>query len=116
MRAGKVWGITELITANPAFEYHRIHIKAGGYCSIHKHQTKSNGFYVDSGLLMIRTWNPDGSVDETLLKGGDYTAVPPGVSHQFEAIEETVAFELYWAQYNPDDISRETVGGMRDRG
>jgi len=25
-------------------------------------------------------------------------------------VEDTVAFELYWAEFNHDDIQRETVG------
>lgn len=113
MKAGKVWGITELLTANTAFEYHRIQIKAGGYCSRHKHQTKWNGFHLESGKLLIRTWNDDGSTDETVLEKGQYTAVAPGIAHQFEALEDCLAFELYWAQYNSEDIQRETVGGLK---
>lgn len=112
MIEGKVWGLTELVTANGAFEYHKIQIKAGGYCSKHTHQTKWNGFHVDSGRLVIRTWNADGTSNETTLQKGQYTAVAPGVPHQFEAPEDCVAFELYWAQYSPDDIQRETVGGV----
>lgn len=113
MIESKVWGVTELVTINPACELHRIQINTGGYCSKHRHQTKWNGFQVESGLLLIRIWNNDGSVNETLLRAGQYTAVAPGVFHQFEAVEACLAFELYWAAYSPDDIQRETVGGVR---
>ena len=34
----------------------------------------------------------------------------PGEYHQFEAVEDTVAFELYWAEFDHEDIERETVG------
>ena len=44
---------------------------------------------------------------------GDYTKVKPGLYHQFECIESGVAFELYWATFNHDDIVRETVGKMK---
>jgi len=40
----------------------------------------------------------------------DYTKVKPGLYHQFECLESGVAFELYWAEFNHNDIIRETVG------
>ena len=32
MKAGKVWGMTELIEANGALEFHRIEMNKGGVC------------------------------------------------------------------------------------
>jgi len=49
-------------------------------------------------------------VDETILNPGDFMQVKPGKIHQFEGIEDGVAFELYWAEFNHDDIVRRTVG------
>jgi len=36
--------------------------------------------------------------------------VKPGVYHQFECLEDCIAFEVYWAEFNHNDIVRETVG------
>jgi mannose-6-phosphate isomerase-like protein (cupin superfamily) len=108
----KVWGTTEAVTSNTAFEHHRIHINKGGYCSKHRHQTKWNGFVLVSGRLLIRVWRGE-SVDETVLEAGGYLEVAPGFYHQFEALTDCLAFELYWAEYTPDDIDRENEGGMR---
>ena len=112
MIAGKVWGQTELIHANGVLEFHRIDFQAGGVCSKHKHQFKWNGFYVMSGRMKVSVWQKDQQdlVDETILGPGDFTRVKPGYMHQFEGIEDGVAFELYWAEFNHDDIQRETVG------
>lgn len=112
MIAGKVWGQTELIHANGVLEFHRIDFRAGGVCSKHKHQFKWNGFYVISGRMKVSVWQKDQQdlVDETILGPGDFTRVKPGYMHQFEGIEDGVAFELYWAEFNHDDIQRETVG------
>jgi mannose-6-phosphate isomerase-like protein (cupin superfamily) len=111
MKAGKVWGQTELLEANGVLEFHRIEAVAGGVCSKHKHKFKWNGFFVEQGELIIRVWkNNYDLVDETVLKAGDYTKVAPGEYHQFEAVTDCVAFELYWAEFDHDDISRETVG------
>ena len=116
-KAGKVWGKTELLLANHSVEFHRIETIKGGVCSKHKHEHKCNGFFVESGRMLIRVWKDYGlkntlsQVDETILETGDFTQVKPGEYHQFEALEDTVAFELYWTEVlNHNDIVRETVG------
>ena len=109
--AGKIWGQTKLIHKNGVLEFHRIDFKAGYKCSEHKHSFKWNGFYVESGKMIVRVWQDDqGLVDETILNAGDFTQVKPGKFHQFEGIEDGVAFELYWAEFNHDDIVRRTIG------
>ena len=111
MKAGKVWGTTELIEHNSTFEFHRIEFKANHCCSEHYHKTKWNGFFVESGKMLVRVWQDDqGLVDETILEAGDVTQVKPGKIHQFEGLEDGVAFELYWAEFNHDDIVRRTSG------
>jgi len=113
MKAGKIWGQTELIHANGVLEFHRIEYKAGKQCSEHLHEFKWNGFYVESGKMMIRVWQNDYDlVDETILGPGDFTQVKPGVMHQFVGLESGVAFELYWAEFNHGDIKRRSVGGQ----
>lgn len=114
--SGKVWGNTQLVHANGVLEFHRIEIVTGGTCSKHKHAYKWNGFYVESGKLLIRVWKNDYDlVDETLLMPGDFTQIRPGEYHQFEALEPTTAFELYWAEFSHEDIIRENVGYLKDK-
>ena len=68
MKAGKIWGQTELIHANGVLEFHRIEYKKGFKCSEHEHRYKWNGFYVESGKMLVRVWQEDqGLVDETIL-------------------------------------------------
>ncbi len=43
IKAGKIWGNTELIHANGVLEFHRIEFKAGFKCSEHEHRFKWNG-------------------------------------------------------------------------
>ena len=115
-KAGKVWGATELIHANGALEFHRINFNAGYKCSEHAHEFKWNGFFVESGKMIVRVWQDDqGLVDETILEAGDFTQVKPGKIHQFEGLEDGVAFELYWAEFNHDDIVRRTSGTEVER-
>ena len=111
MIAGKVWGTTELVERNGVLEFHRIVTKAGGVCSKHLHEYKWNGFFVESGSLLIRVWQKDYDLcDETVLKAGDYTKVKPGLLHQFECLEDAIAYELYWTEFPEKDICRDTVG------
>ena len=111
LKFGKVWGYTEQIHSNSLFEFHRIEVLAGGICSKHKHRYKWNGFFVESGELIVRVWKNDYDlVDSTVLKDGEWSVVKPGEFHQFEAIKPCVAFEIYWAEFNSDDIVRETKG------
>jgi len=113
MKAGKIWGNTELVHANGVLEFHRIEYRAGYKCSEHYHKHKWNGFFVESGKMIVRVWqtaDQAGLVDETVLGPGDFTQVKPGLIHQFEGLEDGVAFELYWAEFNHNDIERRTVG------
>jgi mannose-6-phosphate isomerase-like protein (cupin superfamily) len=118
IKAGKIWGNTELIHANGVLEFHRIEYKSGYKCSEHYHKHKWNGFFVESGKMLVRVWqtaDQEGLVDETILEAGDFTQVKPGLVHQFEGIEDGVAFELYWAEFSHDDIERRTVGTKTDK-
>jgi len=113
MVEGKVWGNTEVIEANSSLEFHRIDIKKGGTCSKHKHKYKWNGFYVMSGELSVKVWkNNYDLIDETILTQGQWTRIAPGEMHQFEALSDTIAFELYWANFDHNDIERESVGHL----
>ena len=112
-KAGKVWGESSLIHANSALEFHRIEIEQDGYCSKHMHEFKWNGFYVESGHLVVKVYQEDYDlIDETNLGPGDFMQVKPGLYHSFHAAVDTIAFELYWAEFNHDDIVRESVGGL----
>jgi mannose-6-phosphate isomerase-like protein (cupin superfamily) len=109
--AGKVWGTTTQIEANGSLEFHRIEFKANYQCSEHYHSTKSNGFFVEQGKMLIKTW-PENTdiVDMTLLSAGDYMEVPAGVWHQFVGVTDGIAFELYWSEFDKDDIVRRSQG------
>lgn len=112
---GKVWGNTSTIFAKNNVEIARIEIEPGGYCSKHKHETKYNLFYVESGKLEIKIFRTDANKqieDVTVLGPQGSTFVEPGLFHTFRAIEKTVAYEIYWTELSLDDIQRETVGGI----
>lgn len=113
MIEGKVWGTTECIHKNSIFEVHRICAKAGGYCSEHYHDMKYNMFWIESGEMKISRFNGD-LVDVTVIKDGMSTIVPPNIWHMFEAVKDTIAYEIYWVELPVLDIVRRTTGGLKD--
>lgn len=114
-RQGKIWGSTSEIFNKNNVGIHRIEAKKGGYCSIHKHEHKYNMFFVESGMMRIKVWKNDYDlVDETILSDREMSIVNPGEFHQFEALENTIAYEIYWTTLDSSDIIRKTSGGIKN--
>jgi len=110
MKSGKVWGETELVLQTPFIEFHRIWVHQGGFCSLHKHEFKWNMFYVTSGELAVHIHKSDYElIDTTVLGPRQWTTVKPGEFHSFEAVHDTMAFELYYPEPLSEDIIRKTV-------
>jgi len=111
---GKMWGNTSTIFNKNNVQIARIEVKEGGYCSDHSHACKFNMFFVERGKLVVTIYRDDAGTtieDETVLSAGDMTYVEPTLFHCFEALEDTVAYEIYWTELSDDDIVRKTVGG-----
>src|SRR3989304_3115412 len=108
-RKGKVWGTTALLYASRYVQAHLLEIKAGGFCSEHRHERKTNTFAVLSGRLEVRVWQDmTNDFDATVLGPGEETVVSVGLFHQFRAIESTVCVEFYEAAEVDEDIHRRT--------
>jgi mannose-6-phosphate isomerase-like protein (cupin superfamily) len=113
MKQGKLWGETRCIFKTPLAELHRIEVNPHGFCSVHLHEHKWNGFFVERGELLVKVWQPSGTLDQTLLGPGDFMTVPAGVEHQFVAMKEgCLAFEMYSIDPLTEDIVRRSVGGV----
>lgn len=110
--AGKVWGTTQKIFDNGAVSVHRITAKKGGYSSMHKHEYRFNMFYVESGRMKVVTRKNDYDLtDETFVEAGQTAIAAPNEWHKFEAMEDVVAFEIYYGVCEDGDIIREGHGG-----
>ena len=109
---GKVWGNTRPLFFKNKVEIHRIEAKDCGFCSKHCHEYKHNLFFVESGKLQVTVWKNDYNlIDDTIISAGEATTVPPKEYHSFMALEDTVAFEIYWVELLEKDILREDCGG-----
>ena len=110
---GKCWGRTMLGFAWNSVEAHPIKAYPGFRCSRHCHLSKWNRFIVLQGKLVVRIFR-DNEVDETEIGPWQVTDVPPGVEHEFQALEPTLAIEFYWVELDVHDINREVEGGPID--
>jgi len=112
IKQGKVWGWTSTIYSDHNIELNLIYAKKGGYCSLHRHISKYNLFFVFVGQLKIEVEKSDYDLtDVTNIKSFQQTIVPPGELHRFRAVKDTYALELYWVKLDLSDIRREDVGG-----
>ena len=108
---GKIWGSTSEIFNKNNVSVNRIEIKEGSCCSIHKHNHKSNVFFVESGLIKIQEWKSDYDlIDETIIGHGESNSVPPGNYHRFVGLEDSVVYEIYYLELDDNDITRKDVG------
>lgn len=116
MKSGKVWGNSLLIYRDESAEVHRIEIEKGGYCSLHKHETKHNMFFVESGSIDVMVEKKDYDLtDTTRLGPGEKMVVGPGEYHRFLANEDSIVYEIYYVVLRGDDIIRKDRGGKNPR-
>ncbi len=91
-------------------------MKKWSYCSQHKHRFKHNLFYVESGKIRVKAWKNDYDlIDKTVLSKGQKTDIPPTEKHRFEALDDSVAFEIYFSEPIGKDIERFDCGGVNFR-
>jgi len=107
----KIWGENTEIFRNESTSVNFLNLVKGGTCSYHYHKFKYNVFFVIKGKLKVRT-----EIGEHVLYPGHSFLVQPLLKHQFEAIEPTLAIEVMFVKYNPDDIIRESEGFIQDYG
>lgn len=106
-RTRKTWGEKWNIFQNDLCEVSVLYLNSQRRCSWHRHQTKSNTFFVVEGELYIKL--EDGL--SQLTKGQVFTT-RPGEYHEFQTHDkEAQVIEIMYVQYDSEDIEREEVGG-----
>ncbi len=75
-------------------------------------------FYVERGSLAVVIEKNDYQlIDKTILVANQSIIIKPGEYHYFEVLEDdTLAFEIYWVEIDPDDIQRKDVGSITKEG
>jgi quercetin dioxygenase-like cupin family protein len=102
----KIWGETsELLNINNV-SINRLNITKNSKCSKHYHQHKYNVFYIENGSIFVHTWQ-DNKIISTLLNKGDSLVISPGIEHQFESVEDSIVYEIYYTSLDNNDIIRQ---------
>lgn len=112
----KHWGWTRPILESPDESIHELRTEAGGYCSIHLHERRSNIFYCQEGKISVAWLNKDKQRwSERFLVPSKQIEIPAGVAHCFKVWESGRVFERYLpANGGPvleSDITRFVEGG-----
>lgn len=111
MKFGKVWGhVTELFKKNNV-KIMRIEGVKGHKSSVHIHNHNKSMFYVESGVIKISVKKNDYDLtDITILNKGESTIISNGEYHNFEVVEDAIAYEFYWVELDENDIVRINCG------
>ena len=103
----KAWGFTQEIFNKNNVSIHRININKNGTCSRHYHNYKNNIFFIESGMILLQIWRKHlEKPEELILKTGEQFTVSPNIEHRFIALENTIAYEIYYVELQDDDIIR----------
>lgn len=113
--SGKVWGSTSKIFSKNNVEVCRITGKKYGASSTHTHTSKMSLFFVERGAIKVIVEKNDYDLtDETILQAGESTIVKPNEYHSFEILkDDTIVYEFYWVELDPDDIDRRDCGSIQ---
>ena len=107
----KGWGYEEWIVNSELYCGKILHFYKGKKCSFHFHKSKTETFYLKSGLLKVLYSTQDDleQAKEIVLNPGDSFHVPVGLRHQMTAEEESELFE-FSSQHFEDDSYRIVKG------
>lgn len=111
---GKVWGTTQLLLRTPFIEIHLLKIKPYAKCSVHRHRTKWNAFFVQAGVLTIETKKNDYNLTDLVkISANEMTMVKPMEYHRFSTDKASViAIEIYYPDELSEDIERLDCGSV----
>lgn len=104
-KTGKIWGFTSEIFTNDTVSIHRIEANKNQKCSKHLHRYKYNMFFVESGKIIVRRWEQDSIID-TILSNQNSITIEPNIYHQFESLEDSIVYEIYYTKLHNNDIIR----------
>ncbi len=102
----KPWGKYRVVHQSDSLHVVEAEAGAGGRSSVHVHNSKANTFYVSRGRLKIETCKQGGfsvngdaqlaaTMELFIVTAGQTVIIPPGIYHQFTAMEDSAFVEVY---------------------
>lgn len=93
----KCWGWTRCIFRSDTCLVFELRTKSGWQCSRHYHESRSNRFVIQSGLVGV-TIEAGTKPGRYLLHPGDAVDVHPPYYHRFESFEPSSLLEIYYSR------------------
>lgn len=94
-----------------------LHVRQGGYSSLHEHRHLDHVFQVLDGLVIIERQFGRGR-QLNAIDAGQFATVPGDDPHRFTAKRDSVVIEVSLARpgqvIDPQDIIRHDEGGCKD--
>jgi mannose-6-phosphate isomerase-like protein (cupin superfamily) len=103
-RVEKPWGYEIHWAVTDRYVGKLLHIMAGQLLSLQYHNQKDESIYVLRGRMIFRYKDGRGDLVEREMIAGEAQRVPPGMVHQFEALEHTDVLEA--STPHLDDVVR----------
>lgn len=102
----KGWGREFWVVNNDQYCGKVLVFDKGKKCSFHRHEIKSETFFLTKGKLIIRFSYGDllEEAEEKIMNVGDVFEIPIGLRHQMEALEDSELFEFSTTHFEEDSI------------
>jgi mannose-6-phosphate isomerase-like protein (cupin superfamily) len=103
---GKSWGHEDVIANGNGYCGKLLHVDAGRRSSWHYHKTKHETYHLLSGRIEVRLGREDdpAQAEVLLLQPGQCLQIPPGVRHQFVALQPSVIAEFSTVHREADTV------------
>ncbi len=90
----KPWGYERLWALNRHYAGKVLFIRAGESLSLQYHRTKDETIRISSGRMRFRAGPRPDAMESFLLEPGMTYAIPPGLVHQMEALDDCTVIEV----------------------
>lgn len=110
----KVWGERHRVLLTDKCEIDFLKLKKDTFCSTHKHNKKSNLFYVIKGIVVIES-----EYGKIKLSKGQCFEVKAPLKHRFIALSDSEMIECAYVEngkIDEKDIIRDILGGRIIKG
>jgi mannose-6-phosphate isomerase-like protein (cupin superfamily) len=103
-RVDKPWGYELIWAHTDRYAGKLLVVETGKRLSLQLHRVKDESIYLVAGKLRLYLENDDGEIATRDMDPGDYSRIPVGRRHRFEAIERAEILEVSTPEL--DDVVR----------
>lgn len=129
----KKWGREEWLVNFPLYCGKLLYLDRNAYCSVHKHDIKTESFFVLKGLVELKYCTTPRTENDTfdftdygnnkddisfpqvqILREGDSFHIEPGLYHQFFGLRDSIILEISTEHFEEDSVRLTNSRGKND--